>query len=157
MAILGAILGDIAGSQYEYDRPENLDRENCDIFSDDCEFTDDTVMSLVIKYAIDNKIDYETAMRKVGQHYPICGYGDIFFNWMFYINPKPYIRCFYENDSYISFIRNVFSLDCDCDTICAIGGGIAEEYYKKTGIKNSSVLQNFLDRRLYNIWKKDIN
>lgn len=262
MAILGAILGDIAGSQYEYDKPIDLDWKNCDLFSEECEFTDDTVMSLAIKYAIDNNIDYEMAMRKIGQNYPICGYGDTFFNWMFCTNPKPYnsfgngsamrvsyigeyynsidnvieeatksaivthnhpegikgaittavciwlvkngaskkdileyslkqypasdykfsslkslnqirneyswdvtcmtsvpvaIRCFYESDSYISFIRNVFSLDCDCDTLCAIGGGIAEEYYKKTGIKNTKVLEYYLDRRLLNIWeKKDI-
>lgn len=35
------------------------------------------------------------------------------------------MRCFYESDSYDSFIRNVFSFDCDCDTICCIGDGVA--------------------------------
>lgn len=49
MAVIGAILGDIAGSQYEYDRPEDLDWKNCELFTEECDFTDDTVMTLAVK------------------------------------------------------------------------------------------------------------
>ena len=34
MAVIGAILGDIAGSQYEFNRPKDLDFHNCELFSD---------------------------------------------------------------------------------------------------------------------------
>ena len=44
MAIVGAVIGDIAGSQYEYDRPEDLDYERCELFTKDCSFTDDSVI-----------------------------------------------------------------------------------------------------------------
>ena len=49
------------------------------------------------------------------------------------------IRCFLESDCYESFLRNVFSLRCDMDTLCAICGGIAEELYNGTGLDNENV------------------
>ena len=36
MAIVGAILGDIAGSQYEFGMPIDLDWNNCKLFTDRC-------------------------------------------------------------------------------------------------------------------------
>ena len=39
------------------------------------------------------------------------------------------IRCIYEANNYAEFIKNVLSLPCDTDTLCAIGGGIAEELF----------------------------
>lgn len=36
MAIIGAILGDIAGSRWEFRRPKDLDWEHIDLFADDC-------------------------------------------------------------------------------------------------------------------------
>lgn len=43
MAIIGSILGDIAGSQYEFPitRPTRLDWRYCNLFTDRCKFTDD--------------------------------------------------------------------------------------------------------------------
>ena len=32
------------------------------------------------------------------------------------------IRCFLESEDYVSFLRKVYSLQCDLDTLCAIGG-----------------------------------
>ena len=58
MALLGAVIGDIIGSQYEFPsmRPNNLDWKHCELFSDKYEFTDDIIMSIATKYALDNKI-----------------------------------------------------------------------------------------------------
>ena len=42
MAVIGAILGDIAGSQFEFNRPENLDYKHCELFTSRCSYTDDT-------------------------------------------------------------------------------------------------------------------
>ncbi len=46
---------------------------------------------------------------------------------------------------------NVFSLECDCDTLCAIVGAVAEEFYHGTGLKDDEILRHYLDDRLYEI------
>lgn len=61
------------------------------------------------------------------------------------------MKCFFESDSYIGFIRNVFSLECDYDTLCAIGGAVSEEFYGCTGLKNNQILKHYLDEYLYAI------
>lgn len=66
------------------------------------------------------------------------------------------MRCFYESDSYTSFIHNVFSLECDCDTLCAIGGAVAEEFYRGTGLKEDKIMRYYLDDRLYGILKGEM-
>ena len=52
MAVIGAILGDIAGSQFEFNRPENLDYKHCELFTNRCSYTDDMIMTLAVKKAI---------------------------------------------------------------------------------------------------------
>ena len=51
MAVKGAVLGDILGSQYEFNRPRNLDWKEVPLISGlrPIGFTDDTVMTLAIK------------------------------------------------------------------------------------------------------------
>ena len=61
------------------------------------------------------------------------------------------IRCFIESENYEGFLRNVLSLDCDADTIGAIGGGIAEEFYKETGFNDDELLKQYLDNYLYEL------
>lgn len=64
------------------------------------------------------------------------------------------IRCVYEASTYTEFIRNVFKLNCDMDTICAIGGGIAEELFGGTGLNDDEILKKFLDDELYILLNK---
>lgn len=61
------------------------------------------------------------------------------------------IRCFLESEDYESFLRNVYSLPCDMDTLCAIGGGIAEEFYKDIGFDADKLLRRYLEEDLYKI------
>ena len=60
------------------------------------------------------------------------------------------MRCFYESTDYESFIRNVYSLECDSDTFGAIAGGVAEEYYHGFGdIDAEKIIESYLDEELY--------
>ncbi len=61
------------------------------------------------------------------------------------------IRCFLDSEDYESFIRNVLSMKCDTDTLCAIGGGIAKEFYHGTGFNEDYLLKRYLDKNLYGI------
>ena len=62
------------------------------------------------------------------------------------------IRCVLEADNYIEFIRNVFKLRCDMDTICAIGGGIVEELFGSTDLDNDTILKKYLTKDLYELY-----
>lgn len=256
MAVIGAVLGDIAGSQYEIRRPEKLNWRECDLYTERCRYTDDTVMTLAAKLAVKNNIPFADSYRKFGRRYPNAGYGGMFVIWLSRENKKAYnsfgngsamrcsyigecfntekeiiewatrsadcthnhpegikgavvtsmciymartgaskddildyarkqypaelykhsveheldtyrdtyrwdvtcqdsvpvaIRCFLESEDYESFLRNVFSLPCDMDTLCAIGGGIAEEFYHGTGFDEERILKKYLDDDLYEI------
>lgn len=93
--MLGAIIGDIVGSRFEWN---NIKTKEFDFLTYRCEFTDDSVMSLAIAKALlafsgnyDSIGDYAIkAMQEVGRPYPNCGYGGMFRQWMYSDNPKPY-------------------------------------------------------------------
>ena len=93
--MLGSIIGDIVGSRFEWHNNRN---KAFDFLTYKCFFTDDSVMSLAVAKAIlDCKGDYSTlsdkavsAMQEIGRPYPSCGYGGMFYKWMYSDNPQPY-------------------------------------------------------------------
>ena len=93
--MLGAIIGDIAGSRFEWD---NYRAKDFDFLTYKCAFTDDSVMSLAIcKALLQSGPDYRGLgnnvvkyMQEVGRPYPRCGYGGNFYRWMYSENPQPY-------------------------------------------------------------------
>lgn len=86
----GAILGDIIGSPYEFDRGDKT--KDFPLFSRDSQFTDDSIMTLAVAEALmDTKpADGEKAiqarlvksMQRLGRKYPDAGYGCMFGNWL---------------------------------------------------------------------------
>ncbi len=93
--MIGAIIGDIVGSRFEWDNHRSKD---FDFLSEKCFFTDDSVMSLAICRAImSSKSDYSDLsaqtvkyMQKIGRDYPNCGYGGMFNNWINSDFPEAY-------------------------------------------------------------------
>ena len=88
--MLGAIVGDIVGSVYEWD---NIKTKDFPLFRDDCFFTDDTVMTCAVAEAIMNggqKDDFIDAMKKYGRMYPNADYGARFNRWLMTDNREPY-------------------------------------------------------------------
>ena len=65
----GAILGDIAGSLYEFTRPEGFDWRTVELFSGPCTFTDDTVLTVATKYAVLTGLPYAKAYGDFGRRY----------------------------------------------------------------------------------------
>ena len=88
--MLGAIIGDIVGSVYEW---HNIKTKDFPLFRDDCFFTDDTVMTCAVAEAVmngGNKDDFIDAMKKYGRMYPDAGYGGRFRTWLFSNTRQPY-------------------------------------------------------------------
>lgn len=88
--MLGAIIGDIVGSVYEWN---NIKTKDFPLFRKDCFFTDDTVMTCAVAEAIMNggqKDDFIDAMKKYGKMYPNADYGARFNAWLNSDNREPY-------------------------------------------------------------------
>lgn len=83
--MLGAIIGDIVGSVYEFN---NIRTMKFPLFTDKNFFTDDTVMTLAVAeilqngYVNDNDKVIDT-LKKWGRAYPDSGYGGRFYQWLF--------------------------------------------------------------------------
>ena len=88
--MLGAIVGDIVGSVYEWD---NIKTKDFPFFSPGCFFTDDTVMTVAIGEGLLNggkAEDFIIALRKYGRLYPGAGYGARFADWLRSAGKEPY-------------------------------------------------------------------
>lgn len=87
--MLGAILGDIIGSTYEFANTKNY---NFELFPLGSDFTDDSVLTVAVADAILRKTDYGETIRAWALKYPNPkgAYGGSFLRWMHSDNPKPY-------------------------------------------------------------------
>jgi len=107
--LIGAIIGDIVGSRFEFN---NYRSKNFELFTDECMVTDDTIMTIAVAKAImetEKLIDASSGrdrlennyyslldkmaikyMQEIGRRYPHCGYGGMFFRWVFSNHPQPY-------------------------------------------------------------------
>lgn len=93
--MLGAIVGDIVGSRFEFHNHRDKEFE---LFTPECKPTDDSIMTLAIgKALLDCGGDYSQLsekavywMRTIGRHYPRCGYAGRFNFWIFSDVSKPY-------------------------------------------------------------------
>lgn len=93
--MLGAIVGDIAGSRFEWDNHKSKDFE---LLTSRCRPTDDSIMTLAVAKAImDCDGDYSLLEKKtidcmqlLGRRYPNAGYGRRFYEWIHSRHPLPY-------------------------------------------------------------------
>ena len=94
--MIGAILGDIVGSPYEF---HNIKKENFPLIQQKSRYTDDTVMTLAVARSLMDgygKMDEEiteiliTNMKKYGRMFPDAGYGGMFYKWLMTEETKPY-------------------------------------------------------------------
>ena len=99
--MLGAIIGDVVGSVYEWN---NIKTKDFEFFKPNCFFTDDTVMTVAVAKALlltrekqskaNEKISFKKElikqMQDFGKRFPNAGYGGMFAGWLVSDNPKPY-------------------------------------------------------------------
>ena len=85
--IMGAVIGDIIGSVYEWN---NVKTTNFPMFTKRTDFTDDSVLTFATMDSILNKTGYAKAYQAYGQKYPDRGYGGNFASWIYDEEPEPY-------------------------------------------------------------------
>jgi len=107
--MLGAIIGDIVGSRFEWNNHKD---KHFELFTEDCRMTDDSIMTLAVakavleterakKYVADRQernSEYYVLLEKMsiqymqafGRRYPDCGFSRAFYQWIFSEDPQPY-------------------------------------------------------------------
>lgn len=93
--MLGAIIGDIVGSRFEWN---NIKTKHFEFLTYSCTVTDDSIMSLALAQVILGCAGKYTrlgdlaiqSMREIGRFYPNCGYGGMFRKWIHSDAPRPY-------------------------------------------------------------------
>ena len=94
----GAILGDIIGSPFEFDRGDKT--KDFKLFSRRSHYTDDSVMTLAVCEAL-LKVGQDATVKEIedavissmqswGRKYPHAGYGGYFRRWLTACHPEPY-------------------------------------------------------------------
>ena len=87
--MLGAMIGDIAGSKYEFNNTFDYDFE---MFGEGCDFTDDTICTVAVADAILNGRSYQESLLEWCRRYPSPkgAYGGRFAGWIHSLDPQPY-------------------------------------------------------------------
>ncbi len=94
----GALLGDMIGAPYEFDRGNKT--KDFELFNSEDAYTDDSVMTIAIAEALlscgrdagEKEITAAVvkSMQDWGARYPYAGYGGSFVRWLSDPDPKPY-------------------------------------------------------------------
>lgn len=94
--MLGAILGDIIGSPYEFSSEK---RKDFSLFHPSCRPTDDSLMTIAVGCAcVEGNFEEEESfkrtlierMHQIGQMYPDAGFGSRFYEWLVFDETEPY-------------------------------------------------------------------
>lgn len=92
--MLGAVVGDIIGSTYEF---VDMKRYDFDLLPEGSCFTDDSVMTIAVAHWLahydEGGLTTEqliSTMQELGRKYPYAGYGSSFNSWLWSENPQPY-------------------------------------------------------------------
>lgn len=87
--MFGAIIGDIVGSRFEFN---NTNSTHFDFFTNDCNFTDDTICTVAVADAILTGKSFRDSLLDWCRRYPnpMGAYGAHFNAWLQSEDPQPY-------------------------------------------------------------------
>lgn len=134
--MLGAIIGDIIGSRFEFKNHLSTDFE---LFTSDCAFTDDTICTVAVADALLKSVSFEKSLQHWCRKYPNPkgAYGGSFGMWVHSPNPTPYWSfgngsamrvspCAWLSNDKTTVLRNAhWSAQCTHDHPEGIKGAIA--------------------------------
>jgi ADP-ribosylglycohydrolase len=130
--MIGSIAGDIIGSVYE---GNPIKRTDFPLFDERCRFTDDTVLTIAVAYAILERVDYGKALKMFGRRYPLAGYGGSFYKWMISDEEAPYYS--WGNGSAMRVSPVGFAFDSVEDVLEEAGKSAAVTHNHPEGIKGA--------------------
>ena len=155
--MLGAIIGDIVGSRFEFN---NIKTKDFELFTNDSCFTDDTVMTIAVadwllnvNYKKNNEIA-AAYLKKWGRKYPNAGYGGRFIHWLFSDDINPYYSCGNGSAMRISPVGFLYSDEHGMLFACE---GITEiTHNHPEGMKGAKVIAELIFRARYGATKEEL-
>lgn len=165
--MLGAITGDIIGSVYEVQNLRTnfpMKSEKFKLYSENCSYTDDTVMTCAIanacvKYATSKNLEKFkenciNEMRYLGQTHINAGYGGGFIRWLLSENPKPYGS--YGNGSAMRVSPVAYVSDSleECEILAKISASVTHNHPE--GIKGAQAVAGSIWLLIHGKSKEDI-
>lgn len=89
--MLGAIIGDVVGSRFEFN---NIKTKDFELVGKGTSMTDDSIMTIAVDECLLNGYtepkDVVKTLKKWGRRYPNAGYGGHFYYWVLGTATKPY-------------------------------------------------------------------
>lgn len=152
--MIGAIIGDIAGSAYEFD---NTFDYNFHFFGPDKSYTDDTICTVAVADAILCGKDYQDSMREWCRRYPhpMGAYGGYFVNWVICADPHPYNS--YGNGSAMRVSPVAWLFDNEADVRAQAEASAAITHNHSEGIKGAVAVATAIYRmRVATVKNSDI-
>lgn len=166
--MLGAIIGDIVGSSYEFD-DFNIKTTDFPLFSEESEITDDTIMTLAVAQGLinggkDSQKTYDEitkCMQKLGNEYPYMSYGYNFQSWLCLDNPKPYnsygngsamrassVACFFDNLDDVEKFAEISALSTHNHSEGIKGAqAVASAIFLARSCKTKSEIKNYIVKK----------
>ncbi len=135
--MIGAIIGDVVGSRFEFNNTSKYDFE---LFVDYCSFTDDTVCTIAIADAILKGCEYKESMLQWCRRYPhpMGSYGSSFAKWFISDNPQPYNS--FGNGAAMRVSPVGWAFDNRDEVVCQAGASAAFSHNHPEGIKGATAV-----------------
>ena len=142
--MLGAILGDVIGSVYEW---KNIKTTSFPLFRPGCTPTDDSVMTIAVADGLMRAWgeDKETIKKSVissmqyyGRKYPHAGYGGSFSRWLGSSNPEPYNSWGNGSGMRVSSVGWLFDNLAEVESMAALTAEVTHNHPE--GIKGAQVI-----------------
>lgn len=135
--MLGAIIGDIVGSRFEFNPTNDYHFE---LFGEGCSFTDDTVCTIAIADALLKGKDYGESLHEWCNRYPnpMGGYGGRFRGWVFSSEPLPYNS--FGNGSAMRVSPVAYLFEDKNEMLAAASATAAPTHNHEEGIKGAQTI-----------------
>ncbi len=135
--MIGAIIGDIAGSRFEFNPTNDYHFE---LFTDECGYTDDTICTVAIADAVLHHKDYGQTLHEWCRRYPHPkgAYGNSFRQWVLSDNPQPYGS--YGNGAAMRVSPIAFKYHDICDMMSQARNSAACTHNHPEGIRGAQTV-----------------
>lgn len=149
--MLGAIIGDIVGSVFEW---HNHRSTEFPLFQDRSTFTDDTVLTVATAKVILDGLDYTHTYQDFSRRYDGRGYGGRYAQWIYSDNPKPYNS--FGNGSAMRISPVGFASDDEVTTLAEAKRSAEVTHNHPEGIKGAQAVALAIFRARHKWSKADI-